>query len=102
MPARLEEALAEPRRAGFFSEYPFGTDLTADEIVLARALKHLQARTSSVVGRIATFFAAALRGARAAERRASLLQRLSLDNPRSLPDRVLRRLVTVALQDIGY
>ena len=38
-PQRLEDAFSRHRTGGFFSEYPFGTDLTAEEIVLARALK---------------------------------------------------------------
>jgi len=52
LPQQLEEAFARPRAAGFFSEYPFGTDLTAEEIVLARALKLLQARTATRAGKI--------------------------------------------------
>ena len=38
----LEEAFAAQRRAGLFSEYPFGTDLTREEIELARALRWLK------------------------------------------------------------
>jgi acyl-CoA hydrolase len=46
-PERLEQAFAAQRRSGLFSEYPFGTDLTAEEIVLAKALKHLKAHAAS-------------------------------------------------------
>ncbi len=99
-PARLERALATHRRAGFFGEYPFGTDLTADEIVLARALKHLQARTARTGGRVAMIAAAILHG-RARERHRSLLQRLRLDRPAGVRERLLRRLVTRALMEIG-
>src|SRR6185295_792605 len=41
-PERLEEAFAAQRRAGLFSEYPFGTDLTPEEIELAGALRWLK------------------------------------------------------------
>src|SRR4051812_9094839 len=44
-PDKLEEAFAPARRAGLFSEYPFGTDLTREEIDLARALKWLKEHT---------------------------------------------------------
>src|SRR5262249_27655473 len=39
-PARLEQALRGLRTQGFFSDYPFGTDLTATEIALTRALRY--------------------------------------------------------------
>jgi acyl-CoA hydrolase len=99
-PARLESALAGHRRAGFFSEYPFGTDLTADEVVLARALKSLQTRTIGRSGKIRTLLAAFLRG-HSPERYRSLLHRLRLDSPAGFGERLLRRLVTMALRDTG-
>src|SRR5688500_7850492 len=46
-PERLAQAFSAPRRAGLFSEYPFGTDLTAGEIELARALRWLKDATGS-------------------------------------------------------
>ena len=42
-------ARAPLHRRGFFSEYPFGTDLTAEEITLARALRVLGAHTGARV-----------------------------------------------------
>ncbi|MFZ1905895.1 MAG: acetyl-CoA hydrolase/transferase C-terminal domain-containing protein, partial [Steroidobacteraceae bacterium] len=47
LPQRLEQALSVHRERGYFSDYPFGTDLTREEIALARALKYLDARTGS-------------------------------------------------------
>ena len=41
-----------PRRAGLFSEYPFGTDLTREEIDLARALRWLKEHTGSKRGAV--------------------------------------------------
>jgi acyl-CoA hydrolase len=35
------EGVAPHRRAGLFSEFPFGTDFTTEEIILAKALKRL-------------------------------------------------------------
>jgi len=99
-PARIEGALAAHRRGGFFSEYPFGTDLTADEIVLTRALKSLQSRTSDFQGKLRTFVDALFAGAPPARHR-RLLQRLRLDAPESFSERILQRLVTVALRHTG-
>lgn len=99
-PARIEKALASHRAAGFFGEYPFGTDLTAEEIVLTRALKALQARTATFRGKLLTLAHALTRGTPRAEL-TTLLQRLRLDSPRGFNERMLRRLVTVALRDTG-
>jgi acyl-CoA hydrolase len=99
-PERLEQSLASHRRSGLFSEYPFGTDLTAEEIVLAKALKHLKARTASRSGKL-RMLAAAIVQTGEADRYSSLLRRLDLDRPEKLRDRLLRRLVVMALKDTG-
>jgi acyl-CoA hydrolase len=98
-PARIEQAFAAHRRNGFFSEYPFGTDLTAGEIVLARALKRLQARSWGWRGKLQTLVAAMTRGSPKAQHSA-LLRRLGLDAPTGLRERMQRRLVSLALGEI--
>jgi hypothetical protein len=99
-PERLARALTPYRSDGFFSEYPFGTDLTTDEIAIARALKLLQARTATRSGKLKTLFTAAVRG-RPSKHYSAHLQRLQLDRPANVGDRVLRRLVQLALRDTG-
>ena len=66
-PERLEEAFAAQRRAGLFSEYPFGTDLTREEIDLARALRWLKENTGNLRGRASTLARALLTRPREAE-----------------------------------
>ena len=95
-PARLERAFATHRRQGFFSEYPFGTDLTAEEIALARALRHLEARTATLPGKLATTTAAALRG-NPGPRHAAALARMGLERPHGIGEWLWRRLVTLGL-----
>jgi acyl-CoA hydrolase len=99
-PTRLSRALAEHRGRGFFSEYPFGTDLTSDEIVLSRALKALQARTTSFAGKVGALGAAVTRG-KPRDRHRTLLRRLKLDSPHTFGERMLQRLVVTALDDTG-
>jgi acyl-CoA hydrolase len=96
-PERLARALAEHRRQGFFSEYPFGTDLTAEEIALARALKLLEARTGTAWAKLTTA-AAAVFGGRPAARHAAALKRMGLDQPASFGERLEQRLVVFALE----
>jgi len=95
-PERLARALGVHRRQGFFSEYPFGTDLTAEEIALARALKFLEARTGSAWAKLTTA-AAALFGGRPAPRHAAALKRMGLDLPGSFSERLEQRLVVLGL-----
>jgi acyl-CoA hydrolase len=98
LPQRLERSLQAHREAGRFSEYPFGTDLTAVEIELARALKYLAARTGSPGGRLRTV-AAALTGGRNGQRHAAALQRMGLGRPRTVTEWLERRLVAYALDE---
>ncbi len=96
-PQRLSGALRELRAQGFFSEYPFGTDLTAEEIALARALKYLDARSGTAWGKLTTATAALLTGWPAA-RHASALKRMGLDAPRRFGERLEQRLVVLGLE----
>jgi len=96
-PAALENALAPHRRAGRFSEFPFGTDFTAEEIVLAKALKRLKDRTSSLGGKAVTTTRALLDGGTPVKLR-PYLERLQLDRPRSAQEWLLKRLVANALR----
>jgi acyl-CoA hydrolase len=95
-PAALESSLASHRRAGLFSEYPFGTDFTAEEIVLAKALKRLKDRTGSFGGRAVTIAESVVRGGTPARFR-PYLERLKLDRPATAGEWLLSRLVTVEL-----
>jgi len=95
LPQRLRLALREHRRLGYFSEYPFGTDLAGEEIALARALKFLEARTGSGWGSLKT--AAASLAAAPASRHTSALRRMGLDRPRGLSERLQRRLIVLGL-----
>jgi hypothetical protein len=95
LPHRLAHALRGHRGQGYFSEYPFGTDLTAEEIDLARALKFLEGRAGSALARLRT--AAAALAAVPAERHRSALTRMGLAQPRGWRDRLLQRLVVLGL-----
>lgn len=96
-PERLEGALAAHRGRGFFSEYPFGTDLTEEEIRLARALKYLQQRTSDWRSKLGTMLAALHPGSEAPEA-TSLLRRMGLDSPKSSKEWLWRRLLLLAIR----
>ena len=80
---RLEEAFAAQRRAGLFSEYPFGTDLTREEIDLARALRWLKEHTGGTGRGCRHWPVRGSRGRVKAER--AYLARLQLDGAGRFP-----------------
>jgi hypothetical protein len=94
-PERLEQAFAAPRRAGLFSEYPFGTDLTPDEVDLARALRWLRDHAATPAARAHALLHSRALPSQSRDRR--LLARLGLERPRSLRERLTARLVALAL-----
>jgi hypothetical protein len=93
LPATLEAALAEPRAAGLFSEYPFGTDLTAEEIDLAHALRWLKHNTLGA-RKFATIARALLR---AGDADRGCLERLKLAAPKNFSQKLTAKLVGLAL-----
>jgi hypothetical protein len=98
-PQRLEEAFAAQRRAGLFSEYPFGTDLTREEIELARALRWLKEATTGKLARLTTVARALATAPHAEDRR--LLDRLQLAEPRNFEEKLGARLVSLALRRVA-
>ncbi|HEU0225186.1 MAG TPA: acetyl-CoA hydrolase/transferase C-terminal domain-containing protein [Steroidobacteraceae bacterium] len=96
LPAALERALAPHRAAGFFGELPFGTDLTAEEIRLGRALRRLKSRAQRWPGRFA-IAARMLRPLPGSPETAPLFERMGLASPRGWRERLLRRVVAAAL-----
>jgi acyl-CoA hydrolase len=96
LPAALERALVPHRAAGFFGELPYGTDLTAEEIRLARALRRLKARAQTWPGKLAVA-ARMLRPLPRDPSLAPLFERMKLAQPRGWRERLLRRVVAAAL-----
>jgi hypothetical protein len=95
-PERLEDAFAAQRRAGLFSEYPFGTDLTREEIDLARALRWLKENTGNLRARASMLARALLTRPREAE--APYLKRMQLGDPQSFSARLNASLVSIGLR----
>jgi hypothetical protein len=95
-PERLEEAFEAQRRAGHFSEYPFGTDLTREEIDLARALRWLKENTAGKRSRLFTAARAWVGGVHTSHRHC--LERLKLEDPAGFRQKLTARLVSLALR----
>jgi hypothetical protein len=96
---KLDRILAPFRARGLFPAFPFGTDLTNEEIVLKTALQHLKHAITHKRGLIPR--RGVLRkvidvpnGAR------PYLDRMKLDAPRTVKERLLQRAVVFALASI--
>jgi acyl-CoA hydrolase len=91
-PRTLEERFILARARGLFSEFPFGTDFTNEEIVLAKALSKLKEKTSGGWPRVkAAGLAAASFGTPNAVR--PYLERMSLNAPKTRQEWLWQRLL---------
>ena len=93
----LAAKLAQARMHGAFPELPFGSDLTAEEVELARALKWLKLHTATWRGRLAVAGRALAADPGSAHAR-SALERMGLADAAGLRQRIERRLVAGALR----
>jgi hypothetical protein len=96
----LAARLAGVRARGALPELPFGSDLTAEELVLGQALKSLEHRLGTWRGRVA-LAGEALAATPDSPRLRTLLERLSLAHPSGFRERLERRLVAAMLRKIG-
>ncbi|MEP6484253.1 MAG: acetyl-CoA hydrolase/transferase C-terminal domain-containing protein [Rudaea sp.] len=94
-PQHLEECLRPFRTC--LPLFPFGSDFTADEQKLLPALKRLQ-DASATKSRLAAFLLSSLWKGRPSPDMQPLLQRMTLSEPSTLGERLLRRLVVRALR----
>ncbi|HWY94309.1 MAG TPA: acetyl-CoA hydrolase/transferase C-terminal domain-containing protein [Steroidobacteraceae bacterium] len=99
IPRALEERFALARARGLFSEYPFGTDLTGEEIVLAKALTRLKDGTARAWPRLRAVVGAALSRGTPANLR-PYLERMSLEKPKSRQEWLWQRLIVRELRAI--
>jgi acyl-CoA hydrolase len=93
----LAARLARARGSGAFPELPFGSDLTTEEVELARALKWLKLHTDTWRGRLAVAGLALATNPASAPARAAL-ERMGLVDATGLRQRIERRLVAGALR----
>jgi acyl-CoA hydrolase len=98
-PERLHDALRPARQAGLFPDFPFGSDFTEVEATLAKALGRLKNATASRAQRARTTLAA-LREASSSEAELPYLERLALDEPNGLGERLLQKLMLHALRPV--
>lgn len=96
-PDSIHSILSQQTGRELFPAFPFGHDFTDQELVLAEALKTLEAATATPAGNVMTLFKALLNAGTVPDQTA-LLARMSLDSPRGLKAWLERRLLLYALR----
>jgi hypothetical protein len=98
-PERLEKVLARYRERGLFQEFPFGTDLSSDEVVLRKALRVLKQTVQWQ--KLPVLRLTAISKALAVPDDArQYLERMALDRPRTIKERLLQRALVFALASV--
>ena len=95
-PETLTQRFASSRERGLFGELPFGSEFTKDELVLARALRSLGSEIHSWPGR-ARLLARMWKADPTNPQLRGLMQRMRLDQPKSITERLMTRLLATAL-----
>ncbi len=99
-PERLERMLAPHRENGLFQPFPFGTELTHEELVLRKALTRLKGLRTGEESRVPGL--GALRDTmRVPDSARPYLRRLELEEASGPGERLMQRAVVFALSSVG-
>jgi len=101
-PGRIAADIAPYKEKGLFEQYPFGTDLTQEELVLGKALNELKSMMSDSLGSKAAKLGKAMTILSIPKAAKPYLQRLQLDKPSSARDIMMQKMVLHALISGGY
>ena len=99
-PESIAARLKPFQREGLFSEFPFGTDFTSEEIVLGKALKQLEARLATPTGKAAAIARAFFTSTDPPEL-LPYLERMQLGAPATWRDRLTARLLAREIEEIA-
>jgi len=96
-PEKIDLLLQPFKDDGYFTPFPFGTDLTSDEIAIGGSLKHLASSNKVAVIKdiIAEIFKPVPHCAK------SYLRRMQLDRPKSGKEKILQKVVLSAMRANG-
>lgn len=101
LPERLQAVFNRYRQQGYFPAFPFGADLTDIEITLGKVLNKLKAELASAVGILKNLVKVMERTA-VPESAKPYLARLQLDQPFTIKEQVIQKLLINELIKGGY
>ena len=93
---QLDDNYQSFKQAGYFPEYPFGSDFTEQELVIIEALKFLKAHTKTMLAKIKLILKAYL--TKANDSLNMYLERMNLLDPQTTEEKINQKLLVYALQ----
>jgi acyl-CoA hydrolase len=96
-PQKIDLLLKPFKEDGYFPPFPFGTDLTSDEIAIGSSLKRLS--TSNKVGVLMDIIAEMFKSVPSCA--TSYLRRMQLDQPTTAKEKILQKVVLSAMRANG-
>jgi acyl-CoA hydrolase len=96
-PHTYQEIIKKYKEQGFYQPFPFGTDLTDDEIVIGKALKALKKDLSSKLKLLKTLINGLFM--QPEEHEKPLLQRMDLLEPKNMKERIYQKLLLAKLRE---
>lgn len=99
-PARLHASLAPFQQQGLLPDYPFGTELTEQELALAASLRKIKSLSEEPGQFIAATFRALLHKADS-EAAKPFLERVQLEHPETTKDFLIQQLLLLELEERG-
>ncbi len=100
-PQKLARITGKMRKKGLLPKFPFGTDFTHEELILAGVLKNLKKKLASkteIFKLLAGAVEATMHDTKAAM---PYLKRMGLDNPSSIKDTAMQKLLLSELEHAG-
>jgi acyl-CoA hydrolase len=99
-PESYKAVLESFRERGFFPAYPFGSDLTDEERVLAKALGNLKGKVESMTGKL-ELLEGALDASAVPSAILPYVERMGLSEPSTLKETLYQRLLIAELRQLG-
>ena len=101
-PQRLERIAARMRPEGLFPKYPFGSDFTPEEMVLADVLQALKVKMGSRRTLFKTLAGAVGAAGSLPDAAKPYLARMGLDKPTDIKETAVQKLIVAELKAAGY
>ncbi|MCB1704146.1 MAG: acetyl-CoA hydrolase [Halioglobus sp.] len=101
-PERLERIVARLQPEGFFPAYPFGSDFTPEEKVLADVLQSLKAKMGSRRHLFKTLAGAVAASGEYPESAQPYLARMGLEQPEDFKHVAIQKLILAELHELGH
>lgn len=99
-PKAIEEKFKKFVERGFFKPFPFGTDLTEEEVVIGKALKGLKEKAAENVYKLAYSVLREI-PKKIPSCASQYLERMELASPKSIKEKLLQKVVLSSLRNSG-